>query len=112
MGDLKKRRRKKLKKTLSKVQKPLKNTEKTLLPGPSTITKIPYIKQERKNSASSDQMSECHTQDISPINLTNLKSEYNINDKENDHIDSISKELNESLLCKIGSYKEFYLFLI
>lgn len=102
MGDLKKRRRKKLKKISSKVPKPLKNAGKTLLPGPSTISKIPYIKQERKNSASSDQMSECHTQDISPINLTNLKSEYSINDKENDHIESMDKQLNESLLCKIG----------
>lgn len=64
---------------------------------------MPYIKQERKNSASSsDHVLELPSQDIVPINLTNLKCEYKLSDKESDSGEGM-KPPNESLVCKIGS---------
>lgn len=71
---------------------------------PSTSAKVPYIKQERKNSASSsDQVPEYPAQDILPINLTNLKSEFRMNEKDTDQNECEKKQNNEVPVCKIGS---------
>lgn len=71
---------------------------------PSTSAKVPYIKQERKNSASSsDPVSEYQAQDILPINLTNLKSEFRMKEKDIEHNECGKKQDNEVPVCKIGS---------
>lgn len=102
-GDTKKRRRKKLKKLPSKVQVPAGRDTSIEPDSPSvSTTNMPYIKQERKNSASSsDHVLELSPQDIVPINLTNLKCEYKMNERDSDAGEMMKPPIG-SPMCKIG----------